>query len=171
MSRYLVFIGLVLLVFGCTSRKLMQEEGVEQLTVELPPPPPPTPDITELPTDTLIWYRRTACFGQCPSFDFYVQRDGKAFYKGRNFVDLIGTYQGMADLKAVQQVIHTSDELGYQDLEEKYDNQFMSDLPSTQTIILGKKLVNRYQGPDLRKLYNGIDSVIAKIDWRPYTEE
>jgi len=164
MSRYLVFGVILILAFGCKSRKQLQEEGVEL-------PPPPVSEIIDLPSDTLIWYRRTACFGQCPSFDFYVQRDGKAFYEGRNFVDLIGTYQGTADLKEIQRVIEISDELGYQELEGKYDNQFISDLPSTQTIILGKMVLNRYQGPDLRKLYNGIDSVIVKIDWRPYKEE
>lgn len=119
------------------------------------------------PKDTLLFYRRTACFGMCPSFDFAVHRSGDAFYEGRNFVDLIGTYQGATSQESIDQVIAKAKELRYDTLQNVYDNRFVTDLPSVQTEINGKLVVNRYQGPNLKELYTVLDSMIARIEWTP----
>lgn len=55
--------------------------------------------------------------------------------------------------------------LGYDTLQEKYDQPMVSDLPATITVIDGKRVMNRYQGPDLKLLYAELDSMILRVNW------
>ncbi|WP_306643392.1 DUF6438 domain-containing protein [Sanyastnella coralliicola] len=137
-----------------------------------PPPPPPTPvqvDSVEIPETvepkTAIYYERTACFGTCPTFTFEALDNGMCFYEGRNFVDMIGKYKAEANTELFAEVFAIAEKLGYDTLQTTYDQPMVTDLPATITQIGDKRVNNRYQGPDLRELYNAIDSLIVKIDW------
>ncbi|MGB0423791.1 MAG: DUF6438 domain-containing protein [Flavobacteriales bacterium] len=157
-------------LFACKSKEevvLTKTEAVAEVTEPVAIEP-----VEELvsATDTVLFYRRTACFGMCPSFDFVVQRSGNTFYEGRNFVDLIGSYQGTTSQESIIQIIAKANEMRYDTLQTKYDNRLVSDLPSVQTEINGKLVINRYQGPNLNELYTELDSMIARIDWKPKSE-
>ncbi|MDG1780670.1 MAG: DUF6438 domain-containing protein [Flavobacteriales bacterium] len=140
------------------------------------PPPPPTIDtmavVTEEPTPEVpaepvqaFYYERTVCFGTCPSFSFEVFSDGKCTYNGRNFVDMIGMYKGQATEAQMNAIRLQAIALGYDTLQEKYDQPMVSDLPATITVIDGKRVMNRYQGPDLKLLYAELDSMILRVNW------
>lgn len=121
----------------------------------------------EVPAEAVqaFYYERTVCFGTCPSFSFEVFSDGKCTYTGRNFVDMIGKYKGQVTETQMNSIRLQAIALGYDTLKEKYDQPMVSDLPSTITIIDGKRVLNRYQGPDLKLLYASFDSLIIDVDW------
>lgn len=125
------------------------------------------PNNDDLPkrADTLVYYQRTMCFGSCPSFIFVARSNGKCYYEGQNFVDLIGEYRGDCDSALIQPVLDLADRIGYDTLQTVYDNPMVTDLPSVITEIEGKRVMNRYGGPNLSELYSAIDAVIAEIDW------
>jgi len=47
-------------------------------------------------TDTLLFYRRSACFGFCPTFDFTIYQNGIVKYDGIQHVDNLGTAYRLA---------------------------------------------------------------------------
>ena len=48
-------------------------------------------DTLLLNTDTLLFYRRSACFGFCPTFDFTIYQNGIVKYDGIQHVENLGT--------------------------------------------------------------------------------
>lgn len=113
----------------------------------------------------VIYYERTVCFGTCPSFIFTMKSDGSATYEGRNFVDLIGKYDGESSPIEIAEVMQVAKQCGYDTLQTAYDNPMVMDLPSTITVIGDKEVLNRYKGPDLETLYAKLDQVISEINW------
>ena len=53
-------------------------------------------DTLLLNTDTLLFYRRSACFGFCPTFDFTIYQNGIVKYDGIQHVDHLGTAYRLA---------------------------------------------------------------------------
>ena len=141
------------------------------------PPPPPEPVISDsiappqpVEPHTIIYYERTACFGTCPTFTFTALNNGMCYYEGRNFVDLIGKYKaesnGESNAELFATVFAITKKLEYDTLQSTYDNPMVTDLPATITQIRDKRVVNRYQGPDLSELYVALDELIATIPWK-----
>lgn len=126
--------------------------------------PPANPDAPQR-ADTLVYYQRTMCFGSCPSFIFIAKSDGRCYYEGQNFVDLIGEYQGICEQELIQPILDLAAAMRYDTLQSVYDNPMVTDLPSVITEIEGKRVINRYGGPRLKSLYSAIDEVIARINW------
>lgn len=164
-----LFIALTLLAAtACKNKSNMAEE-----------PPTPTPPVVEEvitepepePVEQIIYYNRSACFGTCPSFTFEVFSDGHATYHGRNFVDMIGTYKGKVNLEKTGDIYVLAQDLGYFQLDSVYDNKMVTDLPGTTTVIFGKSVMNRYQGPDLDQLYKALDALIEDTDWGKATNQ
>lgn len=160
-----LLLSIVFAVFaGCKSK--------DQVVAETPPVPPApdtvvavTPEPPALP-DTVIYYQRTMCFGACPAFTFVALDNGLCMYNGRNYVDLIGSYKGRYSAKALDDVYAAAEAVGYDTLKAKYDNPMVSDLPSVITEIKGQRVVNRYRGPDLQRLYTALDSLVESVDWK-----
>jgi hypothetical protein len=169
----LLLLSLSLVLFSCKKKKD---------TVSTPTPvetPVVAVDVVEIPVandqDTLIYYRRGACFGMCPIFDMVVYKNGRAVYHGKNYVDRIGDYQTNIDLAALQKIKSVADQIGYFSLQESYDNPHVTDLPTTVTIIADengklKSVANRYKGPaGLRSLYEALDKMTEEQDWKLLT--
>jgi RNAse (barnase) inhibitor barstar len=74
----------------------------------------------------------------------------------------------MSDAKAWNDALQAALELtGYHELDEVYDNEHITDLPSTKTTIQGKSIINRYKGPDLDRLYDVLDKGMESLNWQP----
>lgn len=160
------FLVILLSAAACKSRKNVTEEipavpTPDTVTVARPILPISSP----IEKDEVIYYERSACFGTCPSFIFTVDAEGKCNFKGRNFVDMIGDYKGTVTEKQVNAIRLQALTLGYDTLQGRYDQPMVSDLPSTITSIDGKRVVNRYNGPDLKLLYNSLDTLIVRVVW------
>lgn len=164
-----LFIALTLLAAtACKNKSKMAED--------LTTPTPPVLEVEEVidepqPVEQIIYYNRSACFGTCPSFTFEVFSDGQATYHGRNFVDMIGSYKGKVDLEKTGDIYVLAQDIGYFQLDSVYDNKMVTDLPGTTTIIFGKSVMNRYQGPDLDQLYKALDALIEDTDWGVATNQ
>ncbi|MFT6182702.1 MAG: hypothetical protein ACJAU0_000880 [Flavobacteriales bacterium] len=157
---------MLLSVFACKSRKDMEKDTLPMAqsdTVVVIEPVTPVERPTE--KSEVIYYERSSCFGTCPSFIFTVDSEGQCNFKGRNFVDMIGDYKGTVAEEQVNAIRLQALTLGYDTLQGRYDNRMVSDLPSTITSIDGKRVVNRYNGPNLNLLYNSLDTLIVKVVW------
>ena len=62
-------------------------------------------------------------------------------------------------------LMELAEDMGYFQLKDVYDNRFVTDLPATITEIDGKRVMNRYEGPDLSRLYNQLDTLIENTPW------
>jgi hypothetical protein len=165
-------------IVGCAKKKkavepplghpssLLTQEELNELEAE---------KLRAMANDTVLFYHRGACFGMCPIFNLTVYADGHAIYEGRNFVDRIGLYQTKMDPAALQIITDKANSIGYFGLLDIYDNEHVTDLPSTITSIkkdgVLKSVRNRYKGPaGLKGLYDVIDQQIEKQSWEKIGE-
>lgn len=165
----LLFAGSLILT-SCKNKVKLQEQEAPVVEVEAPVEMGDSaivgePMEPEEPVQVL-YYERTVCFGRCPSFVFTAMSDGSCTYNGRNFVDRIGEYTGVIDPMQFKAVFQIAEELNYSSLDDKYDNPMVTDLPATITGVNGKQVINRYQGPDLKKLYTALDSLTEQVVWK-----
>lgn len=164
------FLSLFLLIAGCKNSKpvpMPAIESEEEVVVE-----EAVTDSSKLDASSeAIYYERTHCFGTCPVFSFRIESENEAFYEGRNFVDLIGTYKAEVSESQRTRILRSAESLNYQELEEEYDEPMVMDLPAAITEIEGKRVINRYGGPNLSALYLTLDSVISELEWRKFDPE
>ena len=93
---------------------------------------------------------RTPCFGQCPTYNMTIYSDGFVEFHGVRFVDMIGDFTTQISDKKLEEFRKRAREIGYMELNDKYDGM-VTDLPSTTTTIVldGKKksVYRRYDYP------------------------
>lgn len=123
----------------------------------------------------VIRYVKTPCFGTCPQFTMAIRSDGFAFYEGKMFVEMEGSWRGQWSQKQIEAVLLKAEEIGYTSLDPTYDNRFVTDLPSTTTVLTfdgePKSVLNRYDGPkELAQLYILIDGIIEDVKWTQDTD-
>lgn len=145
MIKASVSILTLFIVFGCSSTK---NNGTD--------------------TNSALRFEKTACFGTCPEFVLEVKNDGSAELSvSRNLELDSGLYScSNCDELQLQLIIKKAIEIGFNDLEDKYDPG-VTDLPSVITTINGKKVVNVLDGPQgLKELENQInDAYINHRTW------
>jgi len=122
-------------------------------------------DVKEKPFFSM---RRTACFGQCPTYDVKFFNSGKVFYEGKKFVKNEGIYTGQINVKTIALIQDKIREINFFDLDSIYDAR-ISDLPSViLEVNMNKKkhkVIDRYKGPnELREFEKFIDNIILKIE-------
>jgi hypothetical protein len=157
----------LMVVFGaCRKHTGMQSSDFQ------PVPAVETPAVEVAITDSIAYYyERTACYGQCPIFKFYVLKTGKAVYIGRNNVNRIGTYHTNLDTTSLQKIDKAAESIGYFSFESVYDDPNKMDVPSKITVLPtkdgSKKVMNRVKGPkSLETLYTAFDEVIESAQWK-----
>lgn len=163
--------GAMLFLPSCKDKQqVIEEEAVEVVEV----PEEVVEEVEESPKDSLVVvYQRTPCFGTCPIFTFKLYESGYATYKGENFVDKMGNFEGLAPINAFDEIRKKADEIGYFQMKDSYNDPMVSDLPATITEIMSdagtrKYVKNRYNGPaEIQQLYPVIDSIIENIEWKP----
>ena len=134
--------------------------------------------VTEIPFFSM---RRTACFGQCPTYEVSFYEDGKVLYQGKKFVANEGFYIGKLNIKNIALIQDKIREIDFFNLDSIYDAR-ISDLPSVilEVNIDNKshKVIDRYKGPkELRDFEKFIDNLILKMesgligsDWKKINE-
>tara|TARA_B100000768_G_C11277359_1_gene376628 strand:+ start:2470 stop:2997 length:528 start_codon:yes stop_codon:yes gene_type:complete len=125
-----------------------------------------------------IHFEKTACFGRCTAFQFTWNEDNttdleitRPFLDGPLSTLESGKYQGQLSTKLARKLLQSLDAeataCGYETLANEYDNPRVTDLPSTITEIGGKRVQNRYGGPNLNKLYSAFQEILDQIEWAP----
>lgn len=189
--KYLIILSLfVLTIHSCKSKKAVQKtEKVEVVnkqddkkddsTLETPAIDNLSPEeqrdyglIQKDFSDSLVaQIRRTPCFGYCPSYVLNIYESGYAEYKGERNVKNIGLYAARVDPNLIAQLVQKAEELGFFQMEFFYDDQNVTDLPSTITSIRNeqgiKSVVNRFNGPKELMAFNKyFDELFAAVDWQ-----
>ncbi|MEM6261785.1 MAG: DUF6438 domain-containing protein [Bacteroidota bacterium] len=121
---------------------------------------------TVVAEDFLLEHRRTPCFGTCPFFTVTVDASGKVVYTGEMHVEKIGTYTKMIPESDVKRLVYTLKEGNFFELENEYDNERITDLPSVITKCRQngtvKEVTNRYGAPDsVVALQQKIEAIIG----------
>jgi len=102
--------------------------------------------------------QKTACFGRCPMFTLNIDgATNKATYKGDQNVDKIGTYEKKVSDDELQKLVNEFDKRNFFGLQDAYNNQHVTDLPSTYISYSNngktKKIQDRFQAPpELKEL-------------------
>lgn len=87
--------------------------------------------------DSLFAYiRRGACFGKCPMYEIKIYNSGFAELKGTGNIDLIGDYTTTITKEKMMSILEKAKSIGYQNMEDVYDNEMITDLPETKTSIV-----------------------------------
>lgn len=117
-------------------------------------------------------HRRTACFGKCPQYQLSIQKDGMATLKAERDTEMdTGTYSGKIPEKEIQRIKETAEAIGFFEMEKKYDDPGVTDLPSRISYLAfdGKEheVMNRYQGPErLKKLEDIFEEIVEDTEWK-----
>ncbi len=99
--------------------------------------------------NALISIRKTACMGDCPSYDVYINKEGNLSFKGKEFT----LEKGEKEFKlSEKQLSHINDILKKKDFssyKDTYDNPRIMDLQSTFLVHNGKQVKIRLWNDDV----------------------
>jgi len=117
----------------------------------------------------LFSLKRTPCLGTCPVFKLEVYTDGFVIYNGKNYVDLIGDYNGILNPEQLNNVENLFINADFYSFEAEY-NDGRLDIPATIIEYYGsegeKKVEARTEIPrKFRVLTSELEMLIKEIDW------
>jgi hypothetical protein len=88
----------------------------------------------------LISIRKTQCFGDCPVYDFYINKDGKSFFNGKKYVVKEGKHEFQLSEKELQQLTSKIETSNFNSFKDVYDNPKITDLASSYIFCDGKQV-------------------------------
>lgn len=114
--------------------------------------------------------QRTPCFGRCPIYILSFYKGGAVIYKGEKWVEMEGVFISKVSAAVLQSILDKAKEVGFWKMENVYDNEHVTDLPSTiVTIQKGDKLkvvANRYNGPEEEANFEQyLDNLVTNLNW------
>ena len=114
---------------------------------------------------------RTFCFFTFPVYIFKINNDGTASYEGVRNVKRMGTYSSKVTPDQMNKLIEVAKRIGFMEFKDKYDNETITDLPSTTTSIVidgkRKEVMRRYEFPkEIKALEDAFDGLIESLDWK-----
>ncbi len=120
---------------------------------------------------------RTACFGTCPVYHFYVHNDGSAFYEGIAHVPREGRFEAQASQDFLNRIQSAAEESGFMLMLDSYDNSLITDLPAIEFGLRQnggtmKRILCRIQCPErLQDFAVQIDEWIEELEWQRVQSE
>ncbi len=128
--------------------------------------------IQQLVADSLLLqFERRPCFGRCPIYKIKVYQSGYTTYDGVNFVDNMGYYKTRLPQTDIAKIYTMIAESRFFQLEDEYDNENITDLPSmifrANAMGRDKRIIARYNIPEeLNNLSKQIDELFRDADWQ-----
>lgn len=115
---------------------------------------------------------KTYCFGKCPVFSFHIYNSGYAVYTGTANVNLMGRHTTRLTKEQMIYLIDKANEINYFELKDVYDNEGITDLPSTTTSIVingeRKSVKKRYDFPRSIVIFEtAFEELIKRLRWNP----
>ena len=86
--------------------------------------------INTAPTDTVLVFQRTPCYGTCPSYTATVFRNGRVAYTGDRFVPVTGQHTLSLAPNVVMAMLDEARQISFNELAPSYTGN-VSDLPAT----------------------------------------
>lgn len=110
------------------------------------------------------------CFGTCPVYTINIYKSGFVSYKGTQNVDLKGDYFTVISYAKMLEFVETAKRIEYLNLNDVYDNEGITDLPSTTTSIVlnGKRktVLRRFDFPKSILVYEKVFSdMLSNENW------
>jgi len=129
----------------------------------------------EMAASVFAQIRRTPCFGRCPTYTLTVHFSGDVEYNGERNVSKIGRYKTKVEQEVLSKLIRRAEDINFFYLKYFYDNENVTDLPSTITTIRSTKelktIVSRVGEPnDLRAFNKYFDELFENLDWKKVEE-
>ncbi len=123
----------------------------------------------------LIRLQRTACFGRCPIYIASIYPSGKVIYQGEKWVEKEGNFEARMSQANLELILAKANEIDFFALQNAYDSQYVSDLPSAIISLRNengvKVVVNRYQGPEkLAEFTQFIEEKVMALEFEPLAE-
>lgn len=121
--------------------------------------------------DSLFAYiNRGACYGKCPTYEIKIYNSGFAELKGTRAIDLIGEYTTTISKDKMLALLDKAKSIGYQNMDEVYDDPMITDLPETKTsiVINGKRksVRRRVNFPmEILKFEELFDQLLQSENW------
>ncbi|MEX2379695.1 MAG: DUF6438 domain-containing protein [Vicingaceae bacterium] len=174
--RITLFIVLLFsFIVACKSKKV-QSETVDNAVTNTPAIEKETTGFMEeaqsnLPDSLFARLQRTSCFGHCPIYTVSFYAEGYVLYQGEKWVELEGNFYSHASEKQLSEIRRKAEAIDFFELKEQYDNEHVTDLPSTITTLKGeegfKVVANRYEGPEqLKEFEKLIDEIVDSLEWK-----
>tara|TARA_B110000208_G_C11798830_1_gene440911 strand:- start:1135 stop:1704 length:570 start_codon:yes stop_codon:yes gene_type:complete len=179
-----IILALSLVTFSCKNRKEQKRQKVQVTDKAETPVATENPAMTEeAPTSVtmleeddfgslvLISLTKTVCFGECPAYSVQFYKDGTVLYEGIENVERIGKFKGKLELPQINKLLESASEMGYFKLDPKYDNEYVSDMPTATTYInykgKMKKVVCRFEcDKNLIKINNEIENLTNSMSMK-----
>lgn len=112
-----------------------------------------------------------ACFGRCPVYKLKIYKSGYTVFDAIKWNKVEGVFYTKLEASTMQSILDSANAIGYFNLKDEYDNNMVTDLPATQTIIHGdgkyKAIRNRYGGPqELKDFETWFHMLFENTNWK-----
>ena len=177
MKKTIFMLGLSVFAFAC-SKKTQVTKETTQTTVKEETKVVNTPKPTQTPTNTLVFsFKRTPCYGRCPTYAFQLFSDGKVTYNGTAYVELLGNYEAKVDENFKKQIEEYARKIDFTNLRNRYPDPTIaiSDVPSAISFLKidgeEKTITNLMDAPQqLIEFEHFIDDLFKKVNWQKAKE-
>lgn len=116
--------------------------------------------------NTLISIQKTKCFGDCPSYELTIDKEGNVLYNGKAFVLKKGKESFKLSNKALVTLKEKLKDSGFSAFKETYDNPRIMDLQSTYITYNGKQVKIRLWNDDvpesLMELHEFVEGILLE---------
>lgn len=131
-------------------------------------------------SEEFILFQKTACFGRCPVFNYYLFSNGKYIFEGIANTEFDGTHTGELDPSIFNEAISyllRNDVNSFKSMyisSSKVCTSLMTDQPSTNITIQSDELVKEIaydhgcgfdKANELRDLLTGLSAIIGLGQW------
>lgn len=122
--------------------------------------------------ELIFEFKKTPCFGTCPSFSVMLFSNGRIFYRGESNVEKIGYFGSTVNSSFIYTLFQEADKIDFFNLSENYptDKTELPDLP--KTIIYLKngerehRIVNAFYAPlSLQEFEKYLQEKIEGLYW------
>ena len=144
MPRILYLLGLAAILPACAQRVAAPPAAAPASVAPFQRPRTvSTIPINTAPTDTVLVFQRTPCYGTCPSYTATIFRNGQVAYNGERYVPILGSHTLTLDPATVTAMLAEARRINFNGLEHRYSNH-TTDLPAT-IITVYQPGQHRYQ--------------------------
>ena len=123
-------------------------------------------DLIKKEENTLIALRKTGCFGDCPSYNVSIDKEGQVTFNGKQYVLVEGVKEFKLSDDEFKQLSEKLAKNKFSSFKGVYDNPNIMDLPSTYILHDGKqvqvRLWNDEVPEELMDLHEYIEGVLLK---------
>ena len=181
MIKYCLFSIALITLFSCSHKT------AEKATTTIQKPLPTTPSnpnptkkgtggdgyASDVEPDLLVSFKRSPCFGKCPSFETKLYKDGRATYQGIAYTPRKGMFETKVGEDVFQAIQNKATQIKFANLSSKFptDGNFITDLPSTITFLrlgpIEKKIIdNSYAPAELINFENYLETTFENLAWK-----